>query len=262
MKLLSRTVDDLQIEDESSFRSIEHYAILKEILRCAGYKFRCLTSGNAGRWDRALFLNLTFWGGGDGDILVDPVLSADVVAHVAWHHVTQRALDRMGVARSTDALFFAEAIASAYDVYLIGRLLGRAKRSSFLRTQVTAMADATRAAGLGAKGFAALLQGIAEDPAQAFEDLRGLLFAASTSLMAARNAEAAHHVLCKLEGHRFAALLHHYELSTWILYARAYASESAAPVPAIRKLDRRLAKSPSAIEELMTMWCAPLLAKR
>jgi len=261
MKLSLTTIDKLRIEDEASFRSIGHYPVFKEILRRAGYKFRCLPGGSTGRWDRALFLNLTFWGGGDGDILVDRILPADVVAHVAWHHVTRRALGKIGAARSADAMFFGEAIASAYDIYLIGRLLGRAGRSSFLETQVSGMAEAASAAGRSAREFSAMLQSVAEDPDQAFEDLRALLFSASTSLLAAQTAETAHARLCRYDRHRFAPLLLHYELSTWILYARAYAAEALLPVPKIRALDRRLRRSASSVETLMRDWCAPLAAE-
>ena len=69
---------------------------------------------------------------------------ADVVAHAAWHYLAARALaPAAGRSLSVDALFLGEAIASAFDVYLVGRLLGHAPRSTFLETQVPAMAEST-----------------------------------------------------------------------------------------------------------------------
>jgi len=238
----TRTIDELHVEDEAAFRSIPHYAALKDLLRRTRYRFRCLGGASDGRWDRALLLNLTFWGGGDGDVLSDESIAADVVTHAAWHRLAARDLARLGAEGSADALLFGEAVASGYDVYLIGQLLRAGSRSSFLDTQVAAMAEAAAAAGLGKQAFARLLQSIATDPERAFEDLRGLLFAASTSLLRARSLTAGLGLLEKLGRHRFAPLLHHYELSTWVLYARAYAPSSLRPVPAVRALDRRLRK--------------------
>src|SRR4051812_17740541 len=144
-----RTVDALVIEDERSFRHVELYADLKEVLRKDAYSFRILPE-NGSSWDRALFLNLTFWGASEGgDVLVDETVPADVVAHVAWHRLAAKALATpSGERPSVEALFLGEAIASAFDLYLVGRLLGFAPQSSFLETQVASMAEAAESAGL------------------------------------------------------------------------------------------------------------------
>jgi hypothetical protein len=167
-----RTVDELTIEDERSFRHVALYADLKEVLRRAKYPFRVLPEGLEGRADRALLLNLTFWGAdAGGDVLESDTLPADVVAHAAWHHLAAKALPHAGKP-SVAALFLGEAIASAFDVYLVGRLLGHAPSSSFLETQVPAMAEATESAGLDEDGFESMLEAIASDPERAFADLR------------------------------------------------------------------------------------------
>ena len=56
-----RTVDELTIDDERSFRHVAEYADLKAILARDRYLFRILPSRYEGRWDRALLLNLTYW---------------------------------------------------------------------------------------------------------------------------------------------------------------------------------------------------------
>jgi len=265
------TIDDLAIDDERSFRHVALYADLKEVLRRARYAFRVLSPGtssrDAPRWDRALFLNLTFWGAGDGgDVLMERRVPADVVAHVAWHHLAARALEAGPCAKlSADALFLGEAIASAFDVYLVGRLLGHAPRSTFLETQVPAMAEAADAAGLDEDGFERLLEEIAEDPDRAFEDLRALLFDAATSLVACRGAGDALAALDRLEDRRFAPLLHRHELSNWILYARAYAGDALAPDPRVRDVDRALrdqGAAGAALEWLDATWVAPAVDRR
>jgi hypothetical protein len=253
--LEKRTIDELTIEDEGSFRHVGLYADLKAVLRRSGYQFRVLSGASRGRWDRALFLNLTFWGASDGgDVLYEDGLPADVVAHAAWHHLASRALPGApGSSLSSDAMFLGEAIASAFDVYLVGRLLGHAPRSSFLESQVGAMAESASVAGMPESDFDALLEGIAADPDRAFEDLRALLFDATTSLVVCDGVDAALDLLSGFSTHRFAALLHHYELSNWVLYARAYASGLDAD-PRVRAVDRELRSAAVPLDWLTSAW--------
>ncbi|MEO8874816.1 MAG: hypothetical protein ABI461_04440 [Polyangiaceae bacterium] len=251
-----RTVDTLIIDDEKSFRHVGIYEDLKTTLRNANYTFRVLPEGAAARWERALLLNLTFWGASSGgDVLVDDHLPADVVAHAAWHHLAARALtSETGAPLSAEALFLGEAIASAFDVYLVGRLLGHAPSSSFLETQVAAMADAADAAGVSEEDFEALLESIAKNPERAFEELRQLLFDATIALLACADAPEAMNVLARLDTHRFGPLLHHYELSTWVLYAHAYASHALAEDDRVRAIDHELRAATDSVQWLTDHW--------
>ena len=257
--LASVTLDELAVDDEDAFRAVALYADLKEVLLRARYPFRVLPPSHAGRWDRALFLNLTYWGASEGgDVLTERRLSADVVAHVAWHHLAARAVG----SSSVDAMLLGESIASAFDVLLVGRLLGRSVRSSFLDSQVPAMAEAARASGLSARRFEALLGEIAGDPEGAFADLRALLFTAARALHDCTSASEAQLVCARFDDHRFAALLHHYELSNWILFARAHAAAGAGVDARAREVDRALREDGAPLEWLAKAWIAPALAGR
>ncbi len=238
----ARTLDQLTIDDAASFKHVALYADLESVLRRDRYPFRVLPASQAGRWDRALCLNLTFWGSdGGGDVLVDDRIPADVVAHVAWHHLASRALPvSPREPQTSDAMFLAESIASAFDVYLVGRLLGHAPRSSFLETQVPAMADAAAEAGASDADFEALLSDLASDPDAAFGDLRALLFDVSRQIVRCASAEDALAVFESADRHRFAMLLHRFELSNWALYARAYAACRTVPDPRVTAVDERL----------------------
>lgn len=254
------TLDQLTIEDESTFRIVGLYAELKEVLERAKTTFRVLSGDQRGRWDRALFLNLTFWSASESgsDVLIDDVLAADVVAHVAWHYLAGKALFPNG-SPSAEALFFGEAIASAFDLYLVGRVLGRSKSSSFLETQVPAMAEAADAAGLAEEDFEALLASVASNPEQAFEDLRQLLFDASVAMLGCKNADEAYARLEVFDAHRFGALLHHYELANWVLYARAYAPQALGNDSAVRQIDAALRASDDSVEWLRRAWVVPVI---
>ena len=253
-KLVERGLKELIVEDERSFRHVGLYRDLKDVL--GDYRFRVLPEELRGRWDRALLLNLTFWGANEGgDVLVSEEIPADVVAHVAWHHLAANALAPNGGAMSADALFLGESIASAFDLYLVGRLLGFSPNSTFLASQVEAIADSAAGAGMSDTDFNAMLEGVAADPERAFEDLRELLFDATSALVAAKSATDALVVLSTFDAHRFGALLHHYELSNWVLYARAYAS-TLAPDPVVRAIDTSLRAAPVALDWLSAKWLA------
>ncbi len=255
MRFRSLSLDDLHIEDEPSFRHIALYDELKQALRRDDYRFRVPLPEARASWDRVLFLNLTFWDVSEqGDVLVDDHLDADVVTHVAWHHLTRRALAGKGEALSAEGMLLGESIASAFDLYLVGRLLGNAPDAIFLETQVPSMTEAAAAAGLSEEGFEALLSSIADDPDRAFEDLRELLFDATTALLSCDGVNAAAEALARFDAHRFAPLLHHYELSTWILYARAYAPRERGVDPKVRAIDEALRKAPVALDWLEDAW--------
>ncbi|MDP2344760.1 MAG: hypothetical protein Q8O67_27675 [Deltaproteobacteria bacterium] len=263
--LRSCTLDELHVDDEASMKAVPVYADLKTVLLRAGHRFRVLPAGSV-RWDRALLLNLTFWGGDGGDVLPEDRIAADVVAHVAWHHLAARALPPAdgGLALSVDALFLGEAIASAFDVYLVGRLLGtqrkRSPRSSFLETQVPAMAESASAAGLDERAFEALLGTIAAAPERSFEQLRSLLVDVASGLHGCVDAADGLAVLQAHEDHPFAPLLHRYELSNWVLWARAWAPDRCAPDEAARAVDASLRAAPDALAWLTTTWLRPLVA--
>lgn len=257
MPLRTLTLADLTIRDERSFRHIGLYDTLKRMVLTDALLFRVPTPGSPhASWSRALFLNLTFWNASDpSDVLVDDTIDADVVAHVAWHHAARKALFSSGAGSvSADALFLGESIASAFDLYLVGRTLGREASGDFLETQVPAMADAAEAQGVSEADFAALLSSVASDPERAFEDLRALLFDVTSALVRCVDVDGATATLERFTAHRFAPLLHHYELSNWILYARAYAGSALDHNPEVRAIDRALREAPVSLEWLEKHW--------
>jgi hypothetical protein len=257
------TLDDLTIDDRSSFRGVAIYGRLEELVRRSGRLFRIPEKGRTASWDRVLFLNLTYWNADDGaHVLCDDHVPADVVAHVGWHEVVTRELARQPLSPSPPpspavpsppsaaALFLAESIASAFDMYLVGRLLPNAPECDFVTTQVPLMAECAGQAGVSEADFSALLEEVVRDPERAFEDLRALLFDASIGLLACTDLAQAQAVLEDLGERRFAPLLHHYQLSNWILYARAYAARSPADDAVARAVDQTLRQAPVSLDWL------------
>jgi hypothetical protein len=258
-------LDELIITDEASFKHVALYGRLKNVLRETKYPFHVAAGGAPLSWDRATFLNLTFWNAEEGaDLLCENSIPADVVAHVAWHHLATTRLARLAPpaqgakgAPCADALFFGEAIASAFDLYLVGRLLPNTPDSDFIATQVAIMGEAAEQAGLDAAQFEALLEAVVADPERAFEDLRSLLFDVTRGLVVCCNAAEAQRVLESFTAHRFASLLHHYQLSNWVLYARAYGAADAAQERAIHEIDETLRQAPVALDWLASHWLTP-----
>ena len=256
MPLRAVSLDDLIIDDEASFASVPLYPRLKESLRRSDHRFYLPAGGPPLTWDRALFLNLTFWNADNGaDVLVDEHIAADVVTHVAWHRLVAARLDQaVPGARSPAAMLFAEAIASAFDLYMLGRLWRDAPASEFVVTQVPILSEAAQDAGMSDEDFAGLLADASDEPERAFEELRQLLYDASTALAACADVVQATAVLERFGGHRFAPLLHHYQLSNWILYTRAYAAAAPALDQQVRDLDRTLREAPGALGWLAEHW--------
>jgi hypothetical protein len=257
-RFVRRTLDELTIDDEHAFSHVPLYAQLKAALLRDGYSFRVLPPSLRDRWDRALYLNLTHWDpASGGDVLVSDHIPADVVAHVAWHHLAARAFPpQRGLRLSSDVLFLGESVASAFDLYLVGSLLGRTKRCSFLETQVPEMHATATHAGMSDGDFERLLGEVAADPEQAFGDLRALLFDASRALFRCRSLHDALVALWRLEQRRFGPLLHHYELSSWALFAHTYARDGAKPRndSKVSRLDRALRKSDAPLGVLTRAW--------
>ncbi len=249
MPLTACTLDQLTIRDAKAFRSVPLYAALRDVLLRDGFAFKIAPEGRG--WQRVLFLNLTYWNAAEpNDVLECEEIDADVVCHVAWHHLARKALTDRPL--SADVLFFGEAIASAFDLYLVGRLIGRVRSSDFLKTQVPAMAAVAEDAGLSPEAFEALMNEVSTDPDAAFESLRQLLFDAASGLVACAGVEEADALLASFAGHRFAPLLHHYELASWVLFARAYASRT--PDPEVRAFDAELRAAADPVERLAARW--------
>jgi hypothetical protein len=257
MPLQTRSFDEVEIEDEGSFAHVALYGLLKHALRESGHRFLVPAAGTRMSWDRALFLNLTFWSGEEGaDVLCEGSLAADVIAHAAWHHLVGVAVGRVAGqgSPSAAAFLFGESIASAFDLYLVGRLLPNVPDSDFIATQVPIVHDVAREAGLSDAAFEALLAKVVREPERAFEDLRALLFEVSMALFTCRDASEAQVALERVAGHRFGPLLHHFQLSNWILYSRAYAAASPAHDAAVAELHAALQAAPVSLDWLQKHW--------
>jgi hypothetical protein len=253
--LRRRSLDDITIEDAATLRHVGVYRALVERVERDGMTFAVPgpDSPLAGV-DPTRLLNLAFWHPGEvSEILPDPTLSADQLAHNAWHHVAQRALGED--AHSVAGLLLAEAVASAFDVYLVGRLLGQVPDAPFLESQVPAMSEAAAAADCDEARFAALLERMSAEPERSFEQLRSLLYDLSLELAASVDADAAAATLLRHADHPFAPLTHHYELPTWVLFARAYADPKASG-EAARRADAALRQADDPIAWLETNWVA------
>lgn len=252
--LRTLTLHQLEIEDEAPFRRIGLFRDLKARLVRDDYRVRVMPEG-AARWDHALLLNLAFWEArGGGDILVDAVVPADVVCHIGWHHLAGAALADGDAPLSGPALLLGEAIASAFDLYLIGRLLGHGAECGFLETQVPAMAEVAEGAGVEAAAFEDLLEHVRRDPEGSFEELRRLLFDVLSELLRAQSADEALQALTRRDGERFACLLHHFELANWLQHARAAPDNASADKA--RALDAELRRQPDALAWMAERWLA------
>jgi hypothetical protein len=240
--------------DEDSFSHVGLYADLKEVARTSDLAFYVPSPRGAPAAQRTLLLNLLFWEPGTSDVLADDMMPADVLMHVVWHHLGAQFLPRGGLC---DLLV--ESIASAFDLYLVGRLLGMRPDSDFLSSQVPRMAEAAEDAGVSEEDFERLLARTAEEPELAFEQTRQLLFDASRALVSVSSPREADELLQSFERRPFGPLLHHYEWATWVLRTRL-----DGPSPNDEKaieLDRELRELPRSLDWLEKHWVQRTLAR-
>lgn len=254
------TLDALSIDDERAFEHMALYAPLARVVRESGLTFRVAPAGSPqATWARTLFLNLTFWHGDDAsDVLSERRVPADVVAHIAWHHLAKGAL--AGASSSAEAMLLGESIASAFDLYMVGTLLAAQQECDFLASQMDAITAALEDAGYDERDAALRFERAAMDPAGAFESLRALLFDVSTALLEARSLDEATAVFDRFESHPDTPLLHHYELSNWILHCKAYADGDAISAQIARDTHIALREAGSSIQWLDERWLRPALA--
>lgn len=244
----------LTIVDEDDYSRIPLYAKLRGVLVDANAHYLVAPPGALARWDQVLLLNLTFWKPDEqDDVLVDRMLTADALMHRAWHHVAHRALGEASTTRQ--GLAMGEAIASAFDLYLVGTLLRTRPGAEMLQTQVPAMADAAVEAGLSEEEFEALIAQVASDPTGSFESLRSLLFEVTYALSNCHDVEQAAAVLLRHAEHPLAPLLHHYELTNWTLYSRVYAR--AGNSKPVEDLHVALSSSDDSLAWLASHWLSP-----
>src|SRR3954447_9600246 len=98
------TLDDLIIDDRASLTVVAIYRRLEAMLRRSAHRFLIPEEGGTVSWDRALFLNLTYWNEADSaDILCDHHIPADVVAQVGWHEVVSGELARRAASTTSSA---------------------------------------------------------------------------------------------------------------------------------------------------------------
>lgn len=221
-----------------------------------------------GRWDRALLLNLTFWGATNGsgarvggDILVDRTLPADVVAHVAWHHLAAKhgpALVRPPLGRRP--------LPRRGDCERLRPLPRRPAPRA--RSSVDFSRDPGARHGRGRGGRRSLRGGHRRLAQRRGPGSRGLLRVAAAApgptpraLLRCRSATDGLRALASFDEHPFAPLLHRYELSNWVLHARAYVADPLAADPAVEALDQALRAAPDAVEHLRAAWVAPALPR-
>jgi len=255
LPLISHTLAQLRIEDEPAFVHVGLYGRLKAALAASGHVFLVPDDGTWVGSDRALFLNQSYWPpDATSDVLAEPTLTADEVTHIALHGLAKTAIAGDGRPRSPRAFLFAESIASAFDLYLVGRLLRNRPDAAFIETQVTIMRDAAEDAGLHPDDFGDLLGEIVEAPERAFEDLRRLLLDVATDLLDCRDAVAAQTVFERVADHRFSPLLHHYQLSNWVLFCRASGTSEAGEEERVAELDVALRSAPDSVAWIEANW--------
>ena len=262
MPLLKLDLEAIHIDDEASFRHVGVYGRLKDVVRKAALPF-CIPDERStlAHWDAALLLNHTQWSPSQSvEVLTANVVPADALCHRAWHYAAAEALGEH--AYTADGLLLGEAVASAFDVYLVGRLVGHVDESGFLESQVPAMRDDAESAGCDERTFERLLERMVAEPEKSFEAVRAMLFDVARGILRASTVDEAAEVLEGPAKQPFGPLLYHYELRNWVLFARALgrsvAGDGLGVDAEVGRVDAELRAATDPVDWLERQWLDPL----
>lgn len=170
-----------------------------------------------GQVGRARLVNLLAWDPSDHlEYLDNNSIEADQVLHFAMHQLAEHT---WGSARAVD-LITAEALASAVDIYLLGKLAEAGEEPGFL-------IDTLDSWGFFYEQYAdedrlkQLLQNMIDDPFASFQRLTRFLIKATLPLLRLNDGTALSKHLAECEAEDFYPLLHHYNVTNWVLAVRA-----------------------------------------
>ena len=91
MQFRPATRDELTIDDRAPLTGVAIYQRLETFLRGSGHRFLIPEAGQQASWDRALFLNLTYWNVEAGaDVILFPVDTAICLTSIRDAVITGR----------------------------------------------------------------------------------------------------------------------------------------------------------------------------
>lgn len=163
----------------------------------------------------ARLVNLLHWDASENlEYLDGEGVLADQIIHFAVHHV----MNRFNQCNTAKGMLFAECMASAADVYLVGKLSQAGEETDFLQDTLESFSTYYEMYAVDETHLELMLSTILEQPFKAMMDLANYLFQFGSALL---GAQPDLEKLIQLQEHFSYPLVHHYNISNWILTIRS-----------------------------------------
>lgn len=229
------SIDRLPIVETDNYRraDIRLLECSIELLRAHRVAFVAMENGNG----LARLVNLLFWRAGERREYVDgSALYADQVIHLALHQLVDTLVSRSHPRGS----LFAECLASASDVYLLGKLMGGGEETDFLRDTLASFGTYYEMYAHGEGDLERIIRQLRDDPFAAMTGLASFLEFFCLTLLESDTGEEARQKLLPLTTHRFYPLVHHYHTANWVLSLRNRFTGAAPPPADLERLRARI----------------------
>lgn len=238
MSLEQTPFHDLPVLEADSFEraNVEALGLLCDWLRDRDLKFTLFPDSRG----RARLLNLMDWNVQSGHEYLDgDAIFADQVLHVGLHHAVDACLEK-----SAAAMLFAEALASASDLYALGMLSKAGEETDFVADTMESFAAFYEMYG-EEQQLERLLKRTTRDPYKAMLEVCNFLYDTLLPMLYPAQAHTAIEVLAKAETSDLYPLLHHFNTSNWVFLIRR-AFDQLSGEAAVEGLRKQLSKGPAA----------------
>ncbi len=229
-----RSIDRLQIAEAGRFGRAGVTLLEKAValLRAEGTLF--LPLGNNGL---SRLMNLLYWRAEAKREYVDgESVYADQVVHFALHQLVATRVS----ANHPRVDLFAECLASAADVYLMGKLIQAGIESEFMQETLTSFGAYYEMYAQDERHFQRLLEQTGETPFTSMLELIDYLERFCLVLLKPGEADAAQAELLPMTAHFFYPLVHHYHVANWVLTLRDRRSDGLEAPTGLGELRARI----------------------
>ncbi|MDJ0842186.1 MAG: hypothetical protein QNK37_37140 [Acidobacteriota bacterium] len=219
---------DCEVSDRKDFEKagIQLFQHCYDLLAAKGLRVVAFKAGHG----RARLANLLSWQVDEClEYLDGDDLTTDQVVHFGLH---QFAHHRLG-SKHPHAVLFAETLASSADIYLLGKLAQAGMEPDFIHETLESFGFYYETYGDDAGHMEQLLSDLTTDPFGAMVTVGNYLFNFCTPLLYPASSDEPANILAVLQPHAYYPLVHHYNVTNWVLAIRAQFPEPMGSNPGL-----------------------------
>ena len=249
MKIVEKRIEDLDIFEKDAFEraGLAILTVAEHILAQSNTRFILLPESRG----LARMVNLLQWQAGDHvEYLDGEGVFSDQVVHMAIH----QALDREQGSATPHHMLFAEVLASASDMYLAGRLIQAGEETDFLADTLESLGSYYEMYAASPDQLTAFLQRLSDTPWETMVSLVDYLYTFCCPFLEKDRSIEHLSIPRSMEDHMFYPLVHHYNVTNWLLTINATFPKSSGQVPNLDMARNLLLSNEVSFLETLKRW--------